>query len=143
MGFIHVEFKEVLSPQGIFVFPLFTAYAITVKGISKHNFTREVSLKTFHNVLIRKVLQQFLAIKLNIKYYFSHTSMLSPFFQSARFMVGILLGVISLQDVPLLMIRPFGSHNHPVDVLFTRLPVPPCCIRPSVVSEVTFHLRYL
>uniref|UniRef100_A0A915ASZ0 DNA-directed RNA polymerase subunit n=2 Tax=Parascaris univalens TaxID=6257 RepID=A0A915ASZ0_PARUN len=43
---------------------------------------------------------------------------------------------IRLEDVPLLMIRPFGSHNHPVDVLFTRLPVPPCCIRPSVVSEV-------
>ncbi|KHN86191.1 DNA-directed RNA polymerase III subunit RPC1 [Toxocara canis] len=40
------------------------------------------------------------------------------------------------KDIPLLMVRPAGTHKHPVDVLFSRLPVPPCCIRPSVVSEV-------
>ncbi|VDM41651.1 unnamed protein product [Toxocara canis] len=43
---------------------------------------------------------------------------------------------VRLEDIPLLMVRPAGTHKHPVDVLFSRLPVPPCCIRPSVVSEV-------
>jgi DNA-directed RNA polymerase III subunit RPC1 len=27
------------------------------------------------------------------------------------------------------------SAKHPVDLLLTRIPVPPVCIRPSVVSE--------
>ncbi|CAI5448922.1 unnamed protein product [Caenorhabditis angaria] len=38
-------------------------------------------------------------------------------------------------DIPVLMVRS-GEEKHPNDLLLTRLPVPPVCIRPSVVSEV-------
>lgn len=35
------------------------------------------------------------------------------------------------------MVHAARGVNHPRDLLLTRIPVPPCCIRPSVVSEVT------
>ncbi|CCD66619.1 DNA-directed RNA polymerase subunit [Caenorhabditis elegans] len=38
-------------------------------------------------------------------------------------------------DIPVLMVRS-GEEKHPNDLLLTRMPVPPVCIRPSVVSEV-------
>lgn len=38
-------------------------------------------------------------------------------------------------DIPVLMVRS-GEDKHPNDLLLTRMPVPPVCIRPSVVSEV-------
>lgn len=40
-----------------------------------------------------------------------------------------------LQDVPLLMVRA-EEQRHPLDLLMRRIPVPPVCIRPSVVSEL-------
>ncbi|MFH4974741.1 hypothetical protein AB6A40_001450 [Gnathostoma spinigerum] len=43
---------------------------------------------------------------------------------------------VKVEDIPLLMVRHAGVRKHPSDVLLTRMPVPPCCIRPSVVSEV-------
>lgn len=42
---------------------------------------------------------------------------------------------IIFQDIPVLMVRS-GEEKHPNDLLLTRMPVPPVCIRPSVVSEV-------
>lgn len=47
-----------------------------------------------------------------------------------------ILSKVKLEDIPILMARSIGGCNHPTDVLFTRIPVPPCCIRPSVISEV-------
>lgn len=41
----------------------------------------------------------------------------------------------NFQDIPVLMVRS-GEEKHPNDLLLTRMPVPPVCIRPSVVSEV-------
>lgn len=38
-----------------------------------------------------------------------------------------------LQDIPILMVR-CGEIKHPNDLLLTRIPVPPACIRPSVPS---------
>ncbi|KAJ1365444.1 DNA-directed RNA polymerase [Parelaphostrongylus tenuis] len=42
---------------------------------------------------------------------------------------------VSQDDIPILMVRS-GELKHPNDLLLTRIPVPPICIRPSVVSEV-------
>ncbi|CAI2350380.1 unnamed protein product [Caenorhabditis sp. 36 PRJEB53466] len=39
-------------------------------------------------------------------------------------------------DIPVLMVRSGEDEKHPNDLLLTRMPVPPVCIRPSVVSEV-------
>ncbi|KAK5974380.1 DNA-directed RNA polymerase subunit, partial [Trichostrongylus colubriformis] len=38
------------------------------------------------------------------------------------------------EDIPILMVC-FGKDKHPNDLLLTRIPVPPVCIRPSVPSE--------
>jgi DNA-directed RNA polymerase III subunit RPC1 len=40
-----------------------------------------------------------------------------------------------LQDIPLLFVQHIGM-KHPRDLLLTRIPVPPVCIRPSVVSDL-------
>ncbi|XP_065214140.1 DNA-directed RNA polymerase III subunit RPC1 [Planococcus citri] len=45
-----------------------------------------------------------------------------------------LFEAIPAQDIPLLMMKP-GSST-PKDLILTRIPVPPVCIRPSVVSEL-------
>ncbi|KAI6183781.1 DNA-directed RNA polymerase subunit [Aphelenchoides bicaudatus] len=45
-----------------------------------------------------------------------------------------LFNKIKSSDIPLLMVQT-ESAKHPVDLLLTRIPVPPVCIRPSVVSE--------
>lgn len=37
-------------------------------------------------------------------------------------------------DIPLLMVQ-VESEKHPADLLLSRIPVPPVCIRPSVVSD--------
>ncbi|KAK6759531.1 hypothetical protein RB195_021237 [Necator americanus] len=42
---------------------------------------------------------------------------------------------ISQEDIPILMVRS-GEVKHPNDLLLTRIPVPPVCVRPSVISEV-------
>ncbi|KJH41173.1 RNA polymerase Rpb1, domain 2 [Dictyocaulus viviparus] len=42
---------------------------------------------------------------------------------------------ISQDDIPILTVRS-GELKHPNDLLLTRIPVPPVCVRPSVVSEV-------
>ncbi|CAD6193580.1 unnamed protein product [Caenorhabditis auriculariae] len=42
---------------------------------------------------------------------------------------------IKEKDIPILMVRS-DEQKHPNDLLLTRIPVPPVCIRPSVVSEV-------
>ncbi|KAH7729808.1 RNA polymerase Rpb1 [Aphelenchoides avenae] len=42
---------------------------------------------------------------------------------------------IKQEDVPLLMVRA-EEKRHPIDLLMRRIPVPPVCIRPSVVSEL-------
>ncbi|KAK6011476.1 DNA-directed RNA polymerase subunit A' domain protein, partial [Ostertagia ostertagi] len=41
---------------------------------------------------------------------------------------------VSKEDIPILMLRS-GEAKHPNDLLLTRIPVPPACIRPSVPSE--------
>ncbi|KAK6019697.1 RNA polymerase Rpb1, domain 5 [Ostertagia ostertagi] len=38
------------------------------------------------------------------------------------------------EDIPILMLRS-GEAKHPNDLLLTKIPVPPACIRPSVPSE--------
>lgn len=43
--------------------------------------------------------------------------------------------IYGLKDIPIVMARA-GEQRNPADLLLTRLPVPPNCIRPSVVSEV-------
>ncbi|KAL3989412.1 RNA polymerase Rpb1 domain 5 family protein [Acanthocheilonema viteae] len=50
--------------------------------------------------------------------------------------VQVLFNKIDREDIPLLMVRSADTPKHPSDVILTRIPVPPCCIRPSVVSEV-------
>ncbi|MCP9257334.1 DNA-directed RNA polymerase III subunit RPC1 [Dirofilaria immitis] len=50
--------------------------------------------------------------------------------------VQVLFSKIEKEDIPLLMVRSADTPKHPSDVILTRIPVPPCCIRPSVVSEV-------
>lgn len=45
-----------------------------------------------------------------------------------------LFEAIPSQDIPLLMMKPDAST--PKDLILTRIPVPPVCIRPSVVSEL-------
>uniref|UniRef100_A0A8R1XTF5 DNA-directed RNA polymerase subunit n=3 Tax=Onchocerca TaxID=6281 RepID=A0A8R1XTF5_ONCVO len=50
--------------------------------------------------------------------------------------VQVLFSKIEKEDIPLLMVRSANTPKHPSDVILTRIPVPPCCIRPSVVSEV-------
>ncbi|VDN04831.1 unnamed protein product [Thelazia callipaeda] len=50
--------------------------------------------------------------------------------------VQIIFSKVEKEDIPLLMVRSADVPKHPTDVILTRLPVPPCCIRPSVVSEV-------
>jgi DNA-directed RNA polymerase III subunit RPC1 len=42
---------------------------------------------------------------------------------------------MSAQDLPLLFCSSQLPVHHPRDMLLTRLPVPPVCIRPSVVSD--------
>ncbi|VDN21111.1 unnamed protein product, partial [Cylicostephanus goldi] len=42
---------------------------------------------------------------------------------------------ISQEDIPIIMVRS-GEIKHPNDLLLTRIPVPPVCVRPSVISEV-------
>ncbi|CAJ0937344.1 unnamed protein product, partial [Mesorhabditis belari] len=39
------------------------------------------------------------------------------------------------EDIAIIMVR-CGQEKHPQDLLLTRIPVPPVCIRPSVASEV-------
>ncbi|KAF8382261.1 rpc-1 [Pristionchus pacificus] len=46
-----------------------------------------------------------------------------------------ILSNVDERDIPILMCRS-GERRNPSDVLLTRIPVPPNCIRPSVVSEV-------
>lgn len=45
-----------------------------------------------------------------------------------------LLESIPEQDISLLLMNP--SASTPADLLLTRIPVPPLCIRPSVVSDL-------
>lgn len=45
-----------------------------------------------------------------------------------------LLEAIPAKDIPLLLMNPAVSV--PADLLLTRIPVPPICIRPSVVSDL-------
>ena len=45
-----------------------------------------------------------------------------------------LLERIPEEDIPLLLMSP--SCGRPKDLILTRLPVPPLCIRPSVVSDL-------
>ncbi|EYB98276.1 hypothetical protein Y032_0132g1690 [Ancylostoma ceylanicum] len=42
---------------------------------------------------------------------------------------------IPQEDIPIIMVRS-GEAKHPNDLLLTRIPVPPVCVRPSVISEV-------
>ncbi|EGT44704.1 hypothetical protein CAEBREN_28388 [Caenorhabditis brenneri] len=56
-------------------------------------------------------------------------TLLNPLF------VQKLFANIKEADIPVLMVRS-GEEKHPNDLLLTRMPVPPVCIRPSVVSEV-------
>uniref|UniRef100_A0A183GQP4 DNA-directed RNA polymerase subunit n=1 Tax=Heligmosomoides polygyrus TaxID=6339 RepID=A0A183GQP4_HELPZ len=42
---------------------------------------------------------------------------------------------VAQEDIPILMVK-CGETKHPNDLLLTRLPVPPVCVRPSVISEV-------
>ncbi|KAK5973725.1 DNA-directed RNA polymerase subunit [Trichostrongylus colubriformis] len=42
---------------------------------------------------------------------------------------------VPTEDIPILMAKS-GEKKHPNDLLLTRIPVPPVCVRPSVVSEV-------
>ncbi|VDM69477.1 unnamed protein product, partial [Strongylus vulgaris] len=42
---------------------------------------------------------------------------------------------IAEEDIPILMVHSSGNE-HPTDLLLTRLPVPPACIRPSVISKL-------
>ncbi|XGW34847.1 hypothetical protein V3C99_018691 [Haemonchus contortus] len=42
---------------------------------------------------------------------------------------------VSAEDIPILMVKS-GERKHPNDLLLTRIPVPPVCVRPSVISEV-------
>lgn len=44
-----------------------------------------------------------------------------------------IMNEISAEDLPLLMMNPLVGH--PRNLILTRLPVPPCCIRPSVANE--------
>ncbi|VDO41469.1 unnamed protein product [Haemonchus placei] len=46
-----------------------------------------------------------------------------------------LFDIIANEDIPILMLS-FGEVKHPKDLLLTRIPVPPACVRPSVPSEV-------
>ncbi|KAK7603430.1 hypothetical protein V9T40_003429 [Parthenolecanium corni] len=48
--------------------------------------------------------------------------------------VFTLFEAIPLEDVPLLLMK--GRVSLPKDLILTRIPVPPICIRPSVISEV-------
>ena len=45
-----------------------------------------------------------------------------------------LLEKIPDDDVQFLLMNPL--HGHPKDMILTRVPVPPVCIRPSVVSDL-------
>ncbi|EFO93786.1 hypothetical protein CRE_12654 [Caenorhabditis remanei] len=56
-------------------------------------------------------------------------TLLNPLF------VQKLFANVKQADIPVLMVRS-GEEKHPNDLLLTRMPVPPVCIRPSVVSEV-------
>ncbi|GMT32898.1 hypothetical protein PFISCL1PPCAC_24195, partial [Pristionchus fissidentatus] len=47
-----------------------------------------------------------------------------------------ILSNVDERDIPLLMVRS-GERRSPGDVLITKIPVPPNCIRSSVVSEVS------
>ncbi|VDN54256.1 unnamed protein product [Dracunculus medinensis] len=52
------------------------------------------------------------------------------------FILKMLIFVIGkIKDISLLMAHD-SEMKHPLDLLLTRLPVPPSCIRPSVISEV-------
>lgn len=43
---------------------------------------------------------------------------------------------ISNSDVPFLMMGVSDNAASPKDLVLTRIPVPPTCIRPSVISEI-------
>lgn len=45
-----------------------------------------------------------------------------------------LLEAIPASDIPLLLMNPAVSV--PADLMLTRIPVPPICIRPSVISDL-------
>lgn len=45
-----------------------------------------------------------------------------------------MLSRIPDEDIQYLLMNP--AHSHPKDMVLTRIPVPPVCIRPSVVSEL-------
>lgn len=49
-------------------------------------------------------------------------------------MVQRLFDAIPEEDLALLLMN--TSVSHPVDLLLTRILVPPLCIRPSVVSDL-------
>ncbi|KAK6046482.1 hypothetical protein COOONC_16013 [Cooperia oncophora] len=40
---------------------------------------------------------------------------------------------ITAEEIPILMVKS-GESKHPNDLLLTRIPVPPVCVRPSVIS---------
>jgi len=43
---------------------------------------------------------------------------------------------ISMSDASLLLMGSDSGSGAPADLILTRIPVPPICIRPSVVSEL-------
>jgi DNA-directed RNA polymerase III subunit RPC1 len=51
-------------------------------------------------------------------------------------MISIIQITIYFQDIPLLMVRSDNKLQNPINVLLTRIVVPPVCIRPSVVSDL-------
>ncbi|VDM52864.1 unnamed protein product [Angiostrongylus costaricensis] len=58
----------------------------------------------------------------------------SKFFLLNPLRVQKLFNSVSQDDIPILMVRS-GELKHPNDLLLTRIPVPPVCLRPSVISE--------
>lgn len=65
---------------------------------------------------------------------------IGSFITSSKFSILDPLRVMNLfkkikhSDIPLLMVQ-IESEKHPCDLLMTRIPVPPVCIRPSTVSD--------
>lgn len=51
-------------------------------------------------------------------------------------MVKSLFQRITMSDAALLLMGSDSGSGAPADLILTRIPVPPICIRPSVVSEL-------
>ena len=51
-------------------------------------------------------------------------------------MVRNLFERISIEDLPYLLMGSSEHCGHPTDLVVKKIPVPPVCIRPSVVSEI-------